>query len=294
MSRIKNIIRNINYLSKHSLWDKREEDIVYLTNKILDDVQYEYELNDGITEKFKILDSEASFDLIMQTGKSFVRTGDGEIKILMGIDQPFQKYSLSLSQGLARLLSEKRDDLLVGINRNYFVPGYISNYSPFFRRYAYDYRQYYKKICNTNITYIDSTLTGYILGDHNSDIVISRFKRWKEAFIDKEIVIVCGESVLKKLEFDIFENARSRRYIYGPSKNAWEERDYLVKEIHKNVNKNQLIIFILGMAGKVLTSELTEEGYTCWDVGHLAKYYDAFMKGIDNTEENIKDFFAPD
>ena len=44
MGRIKNLIRNINYLTKHSLWDQREEDIVYLTDKILDDGFYEYEL----------------------------------------------------------------------------------------------------------------------------------------------------------------------------------------------------------------------------------------------------------
>lgn len=294
MSRIKNIIRNINYLSKHSLWDKREEDIVYLTNKILDDIQYEYDLDDGITQRFKILDSEASLELIMKTGKSFVRTGDGEIKILMGIDQPFQKYSASLSDGLAELLSEKRDDLLVGINRNYFVPGYINNYSSFFRRHAYDYRQYYKKVCNTDITYIDSTLTSYLLGDHASETSVSRYERWKEAFTDRDIVIVCGEGVLKSLDFDVFERAKSKKYIYGPSKNAWEERGYLVEEIRKKVNKDQLLIFILGMAGKVLTAELSKEGYICWDVGHLAKYYDAFMKGIEGTEENISKFFAPD
>ena len=44
-------MRNINYLTKHSLWDQREEDIVYLANKILDDVQYEYKFFNAGTKK---------------------------------------------------------------------------------------------------------------------------------------------------------------------------------------------------------------------------------------------------
>ena len=67
MGKIKNLLRNLNYLSKNSLWDQREKDIVYLTNKILDDVQYEYDLIDGGTVKPKILDGEKSLDLILET-----------------------------------------------------------------------------------------------------------------------------------------------------------------------------------------------------------------------------------
>ncbi len=31
-----------------------------------------------------------------------------------------------------------------------------------------------------------------------------------------------------------------------------------------------------------------------WDIGHLAKDYDAYMRGIDKNEENIVEFFKPD
>ena len=55
MGKIKNLLRNLNYLSKNSLWDQREKDIVYLTNKILDDVQYEYDLIDGGTVRSHLI-----------------------------------------------------------------------------------------------------------------------------------------------------------------------------------------------------------------------------------------------
>ena len=64
LKKLKNMIRNVNYLSKHSLWDDKEELIVYLTNKILDDVSYEYNLDSSGIEKFTILNTDQTLDLI--------------------------------------------------------------------------------------------------------------------------------------------------------------------------------------------------------------------------------------
>lgn len=294
MKRIKNLLRNINYLSKHSLWDQREKDIVYLTNKILDDAQYEYDLTDGGNNKPKILDGEESLELILKSKKSFVRTGDGEIKIMMGMNQPFQHYDKELADGLIKIFSEKNDSLLVGINRNYYIPGYLRDYSDFYRRHAYDYRQYYKKILKQDMTYIDSTLTAFQFGTHTDRKTIERYDKWRNAFRDKDIIVVCGEGILNKLEYDVFELAKSKKYIYGPTKDAWSVHESITKEIEKHNANNSIIVFILGMAGKVMASELTKQGYVCWDVGHLAKYYDAYMTGIENTEENRQRFYAPD
>lgn len=279
---------------KHSLWEQRESDIVYLTNKILDDAQYEYDLLEEGTVKPRILNRDKSLELILSSNKSFVRTSDGEIKIMMGMDQPFQKYDVSLAEGLRKLFTEPSDELLVGMDGDYYIPGVRRDYSTFYRRYAYDYRQYYKKIFDKDTTYIDTTLTSYQFGKHDDKKVISRYNRWKEAFKNKKIVIVCGKGILDKLEYDIFEFAETKQYIFGPSKNAWSEHDDIMNTIEEEVEKDQLLIFILGMAGKVMISELTKKGYVCWDVGHLAKYYDAFMKGMDNSEENTRKFYAPD
>ena len=294
MGRLRNFLRNLNYLTKHSLWDQREEDIVYLTNKILDDVQYEYKIFNAGTKKPHILDEEESLDMILSSKKSFVRTGDGEIKIMMGLDQPFQEYDAELADGLKRLLHGDNENLLVGINRNYYIPGYERNYSPFYRRFAYDYRKYYETVLNLNVTYIDSTCTGYSFGEHDNPVVISRYKRWKNAFRDKDIVLISGNGVLEKLENDVFELAKSKTFIPAPAINAWKEHDRIMSDITQSVSKESILVFILGMAGKVMSLELTELGYTCWDVGHLAKYYDAFMKGMAGTDENRQKFYAPD
>lgn len=293
-NRIVTFLRNLNYLSKHSLWKQRESDIVYLTNKILDDARYEYDLTENKIKIPTILDPNSSLDLILKSRKSFIRTGDGEIKIILGINQPFQKYEPEVDQGLRKILSSDNNNFLVGINRNYYISGLQTKFSPFYRRHAYDYRQVYAKFINENVKYLDSTLTGYPLGEHNSQIYKERYNQWKTAFQNRKLIIVCGKGILDKLTYNIFELAHSTNYIYGPRINAWDEHEELISQIKDIATKDHLIVFILGMAGKVMISELAEQGYTCWDVGHLAKYYDAFMKGIENSQQNIETFYAPD
>ena len=295
MGRLKNLVRNINYLSKHSLWDQREEDIVYLTEKILDDGLYEYGIELPNKKSIKILTQEETLSLIEQQPKSFVRTGDGEIGLILGNNQPFQKYEKEIADILKRLLNTKRNDIYVGINRNYYISlGDADIYSKFYRRKAYDLRNIYKKYLNFDNVYIDATFTSYELDQQKNEKIDSIYERWKRLFKDKNIVIVCGNGILNGYKYDVFELAKNKVYINAPRKDAWDEKERIIQHIKRNNPKDCIVVFILGMAGKAMIPELTDCGYMCWDVGHLAKYYNAYMQGKIMTEDEIKAFYAPD
>lgn len=293
LKRLKNLIRNVNYLSKHSLWDDNEELIVYITNKILDDVSYEYNLDSPGTKKLNILDTDETLDLIEKSNKSFVRTGDGEIKAMMGENHAFQKYEKEVTDRLINLLEQPRENVLVGVNRNYFIPLNQMDDNWYYRRNAYDFRKFYLKHCNNENQYIDAIC---ISGRKYSDDMKKRqhYDRWKKLFRGKDIVIICGEGILDSLEYDIFELANSKEYIYGPRINAWDKHDEIINNITNNVSKDKILVFILGQAGKAMIPELTDMGYICWDVGHLAKYYNAYMTNMEWNKENKAKFYAPD
>lgn len=295
MSRVKRFLRNLNYLSKHSLWDQREEDIVYLTSKILDDVRYEYEIDERKGINFHILDQEESLSLLEHSPKSFVRTADGELKLISGLNQPFQKYEKEIADSLIRSMGQKREDMYVGINRNYFIPAALSEGSvPYYRRNAYDLRNIYKKYLDYNITYVDSNMTSYSLGQSLNKKYSKRFERWRNLFKNKYLVIVCGKGILEEYSYDIFELAKEKIMVDGPRINGWDEKDRILSDVRKYDHNKYVIVFILGMAGKAMIPILTDDGYMCWDVGHLAKYYNAYMSGYGNTEKEIRKFYAPD
>lgn len=294
LKRLKNYIRNINYLSKHSLWDDHEEFIAWITDKILDDASYEYGLDYVGKKHLNIFDIDQTLDLIEQSNKSFVRTSDGEIKAMMGEDHAFQKYEKEVTDRLINLMEQPRDNILVGINRNYFIPLKQIEDNWYYRRNAYEFRSFYLKHCNESIKYIDSCCTGGRHNDSDRTVIKRHYERWKNLFKDRDLVIVCGNGILDSLEYDIFELANSKEYIYGPKTNAWDKHDEIINKITDNVSKDKILVFILGQAGKAMIPELTDMGYICWDVGHLAKYYNAYMTNMEWNKENTAKFYAPD
>lgn len=290
MGRIKNLLRNINYLSKHSLWEQRESDIVFLTNKILDDGIYEYNLNIEKRSGIKILSVDETIELLEKKPKSFVRLGDGELNLIKGEGQPFQRYNEEVATRLKQLLSVPNENIYVGINRAYYM-GFKDDYH---RRWAYTFRKDNEIFCNENITYVDAGVTNGKLSSQDNDEREAAFERWKTLFKEKKILVVCGNKILDKLEYDVFEYAKEKVFLYGPKTNAWDEHERIINTILTEYDKEYLILFILGMGGKAMIPELTEKGYMCWDIGHLAKYYDAYRKGAVWTSSFARNFYSPD
>ena len=288
MNRLKNFIRNINYLTKHSLWDQREEDILYLTNKIIDDVGYDYGLNkDG---KINVLNTDETMKLLEEETISFVRIGDGELRIIGGEDQPFQRYEKEIAERLKHILSGQQKNLYVGLNYAYFSC-FPFDYE---RRNAYDFRCVLRQLCNPNNIYIDAGVTCAQIPFVSKEIASPYVERWKHLFFGKDITIICGDHILDDYSYDIFALAKTKKFIYGSRRNAWDDHARLMQEIISTASKEEILVFILGMAGKVMIPELVDKGYTCWDVGHLAKYYEAYMTDMHWSKENTINFYKPD
>ena len=133
-----------------------------------------------------------------------------------------------------------------------------------------------------------------ILRREDNDITKSYVESVCSLFEDRDIVLVSGKGVYEKLQYDVFYKARSKNIIHGPNKHAYAEYDDILKKICNTVSKDQIVVLILGMAAKAMVRDLTDCGYMAWDVGHMAKYYDAYMSKLPYTKENIANFFAPD
>lgn len=297
--RLKNLLRGLWFLSNHNLWEDNENNIKFLSKKIVSDVCNEFKL---LPNQLNILNRENSIDYIVNSKKSFVRTSDGEIKLILGQNQPFQSYNADIASCLLNILRKNQNpNLVVGINGDYFKNSiYISDKNEykneyeneFLIRYAFQFREFYNSNCSKTNLYIDSTFTFGKWGVFNEEMEMF-WNKWKMAFKNKELVIVCGKGILDKLKYDVFLFAKSKKFIHCPKINAWDKKEEILRAIRLE-DKQKLIIFILGMAGKAMIPELCDEGYVCWDVGHLAKSYNAFMCKMAPTPENISNFYSPD
>lgn len=292
----KPIIKNIIYFCKYDFEEVEKERIFRYTDKIIEDCVYELEEDKKILKKLNILDEFESIDKVLKKPKSFLRIGDGEIKIIKGIDQPFQKYDKKLANRLVEVLECKDDDLYIAINRAYYhTPlNWSYNNRRFYRIYSSEYRRFFNEHCSEDIEYLDAGfLCAYYRFSDEYDYE-THYQKMKELFKDKKIALVCGKGIDQKFDFDVFDLAKEKIVIYGPTKNAFQEYDSILDEVKSKVPKDYIVCAILGMTAKILVYDLTNLGYMAWDIGHLAKDYDAYMKKMDKTKENADKFWDPD
>lgn len=292
----KNVVRNIQYLMFHRLAFEEKYQDYRLKDEIIEDIVYQLDDDKKALKNIDILDEEATIDLLMKHPKSYCRMGDGEIGLMNGIDQPFQVYNKRLAEKLLYILENYQKDMYVGINRAYFhgMAGWSDENRRYYRLYGTEFRRFFLKHCNPLNTYIDAGYTAsYFRYDDNYDFE-THYKKMKLLFKDKKIVIVSGTGVLEKLDYDVFELAISKKHIKAPARHAYSQYDQIIEEIKQTVDKRELICMILGMAGKAMVRDLTDLGYMVWDIGHMAKDYDVYMKGIEKTHENTRAFYEPD
>lgn len=293
---LRNILRNIKFLFNFSIKDSLYDLQLKMKDEIIEDIVYEYEEDKQILKNIDILDEYQFVEILKTNPKSFCRYGDGEINLMLGYDQPFQKYNLELVNKLYAILREKHSDMYVGLNRAYFhTPLKCSqeNYS-YYRIHATKFRRFFIRECHSDNIYFDAGFaTAYFRFDDEYDYE-KHYENMKSLFENKKIVLLSGEGVFEKLDHNVFERAKSFRIIHGPSKHAYDKYDEIIKEINEKVSKDEIICFILGMAGKAMSYDLTKQGYMVWDVGHMAKDYDAYMKGIEKNHKNTREFYAPD
>lgn len=288
------LLKNIKYLMENDI----REDFNKAEYKTLNDIEknYIYELSDKLKSlnKPKILDYEKTLELITTEKKSFCRIGDGEIDIMNGKDIPFQHYDEKLAKIMINILEDDKIDMYVGINYSYF---YNTSYmEPTIRKFYLmgnpEHRKLLLEKCNLNRTYINATFNQTYVGDSTLNHE-KYYKALQHMFKGHKLVIFSGKGVVDKLKYDLFELAESKETIYGPSMDAFSEYDNILDKA-RTYSKEHIMCFILGPASKALVYQLTKEGYMAWDIGHMAKDYNAFREKKIKDKEFINSFYAPD
>lgn len=287
---------NIEYLMKVPIQENNAQTILNTLNLVND--KYFYELMDVRPWKPKILDVDSGIDELLATGKSLCRLGDGECKLMNGIPLDFQQCDVRLTEKLIQILSDAESNCYVGIPRYYWyiIDDIERNSNPYHKRY-YTFqippiRRFFAEHCNKEKTYFDACLGGY-MSNKSSDFCKTRFQKLKQLFNGRKVLIVAGETVFKNITHDFFDNVKQKEILLAPRINAWSHFDEILQKI-LTYPKDFVVALILGPTATVLAYELSKLGRTAYDIGHVPKDYDAFMKNADRSSAAIAKFYAAD
>lgn len=238
--------------------------------------------------RLKNIKIEGDFDVIIkniiESKKSVSRFGDSELRVMLGIDPgDYQSPDANISRRLKQVLSEKNDNLLVGINQSlktFKNVGFVGRY--YFSRFICKYIDKIVPFLNPKIVYIDSSFSRIYVGKKNKKLCQKRFETVKRIWDSRDVVIVEGEFSRVGVGNDLFDNAKRVRRILAPSKNAFSVYADILSEIEK-LDSKSIIILALGSTATILASDLSKKGFQALDLGHIDLEYEWFLLGAEGA-----------
>ncbi len=225
-------------------------------------------------------DTEEAVSKIVNEGCSLVRYGDGEFNIMLGKDITFQDYNPALAKGLSEVIASGDEKLLIGIANNYGnLDPYITDTADGIRCYMDETtRNFHMSVLDPERVYYDAYMFKSYFPYKNREDTGKRIELIRKIWKDRDIVIVEGDKTRAGYGNGLFDDAASLRRIVCPTQNAFDRLEEIRRAVCR-VEKESLILVILGPAAELLVYDLMREGYQAVDIGQIDMDYEWYQMG---------------
>lgn len=231
---------------------------------------------------------EELVDKITKNHCSFIRFGDGEFEIMRGNERPpFQKAEVELSRRLRDIISASDENILLGIADNYgCLDRYTDETVQGIREYmTEETRAFHLSVLDLDRVYYNAYIFKTFMPYRDKGKTAERVALIRRIWSDRNIVIIEGEKTRTGYHNDLFDNAKSIKRLLCPAYNAYSKYDDILANSRK-LNKEDLILIVLGPAGKILAYDLIQDGYQVVDIGQVDMDYDWYLSGVDYKVPN--------
>lgn len=228
----------------------------------------------------KVHSIDETIDELLQTDKSLVRFGDGEIVMIKGGDLMLQKASPEIAEGLAGILAYPYDDLMVTI------PGIFDTLSDhhkagrqFWKDHLLFCRKTYEKYCNPDRIYYTTFVSRCYYYAQDRSNCGRWFAKIRKIWENKDVVVVEGTRTHNGVGNDLLDTAASVERIICPPRDAYGAIPRIL-EACEVYGKDRLFLLSVGVAAKFLALELFQKGYRVLDIGHMDMEYEWYVRQV--------------
>lgn len=230
----------------------------------------------------RVMSVDETIDELLNTEKSLVRFGDGEIVMMRGRALKFQKEDEALASRLREIIRYKDDGLMVSVQD---IFGDLSMYIPASRRFWKDhllaYRKYYDMWLDPDRVYASTSFSRCYATIQDRSQSPGWFEKIKRIWKDRRVVVVEGERSFTGVGNDLLSEALEVRRIIGPASQAYAAYDRIL-EACRRMPKDRLMLLAIGPSAKPLAEDLFHDGYRVIDIGHLNMEYNWFLAGVED------------
>lgn len=265
--------------------EKEVEKLQQLIDIRLNNIGYEIidRYQHGLYQYPKIGSTEEAIDRIVNEGCSLVRYGDGEFELMAGKERAvFQKYNQDLARRLREVISSQNEKLLIAIANNYgMLDLYRENTADGIRAYMDgETRRYHMSVLDKERIYYDAYMFKSYFPYRNRKDTWKRVQLVKKIWNGRDVVLVEGDKTRTGCGNDLFNNVKSLRRILAPTQNAYDKYEDVKNAVLK-VEKDSLILAVLGPMAEVLVYDLMRSGYQAVDIGQIDMDYEWYKVGAE-------------
>lgn len=291
---IKIFIKNITYLFRYNLKEMAKYSSEENYNLMIENIKYELGDEFKNIKKPKIKTSQETIEDLINKKASFCRYGDGEFTLIEGEGIPYQTYNAKLSFRLREILKSDDENIFIGVPYCYYDSTKAMRDFPrdYMRSWVASRRDQITDLCLPEKQYYDTTCSQMYIMYKDFDFE-NYFERIKKIWVNRDIALISGKTVFNNIEKNIFDCAKSIEYIDAPQTNAFDEYDSIYARAQQ-IDKNKLVLIILGPTATVLAYDIAKLGYQALDLGHIAKDYNSYLKNVNHTKETISNFISAD
>jgi glycosyltransferase family protein len=226
----------------------------------------------------RVLTTTETLDKIKDERLSIIRFGDGELSLIDGSNLGFQKYNQQLAEKLKVVITSNHPQLLIGLPN---IFGRLEHLAPvgfwFEIHHLFRYSKLWRQITSPDRTYGDAFITRPYLPYKDKSLAKETYACIKQLWAGQDIILIEGEKSRLGVGNDLFDDAHSLQRILGPSENAFDKTEEIIKKVTE-FSKDHLILLSLGPAAKVIGYELFLKGYRVLDIGHIDMEYEMFLR----------------
>lgn len=235
--------------------------------------------------KIRVMSIDETLDELIQTRKSLVRFGDGEIVMIAGKNLELQKSTKELSDRLAEILQYTDENLMVCIPDIFeHINLYRKSGQQFWKDHLLFFRKIYKKYCREDVIYGNAYVSRCYYNYEDKSPCTGWFTKLKRIWENRELVVVEGSRTHNGVDNDLFVGAKCVERIICPAENAFFKLEK-IEEACMKFPVSKLFLVSLGAAAKPLAEDLFRKGYRVIDIGNLDMEYEWFLRHASQKEK---------
>lgn len=228
--------------------------------------------------KIQVHTIDGTIDELLNTDKSMVRFGDGEIVMIKGVDLMLQQASPEIGKGLAEILTYRNEGLMVTIPDIFrTLSDHRKESRQFWRDHLLFNRKTYERYCSKDRIYGSTFVSRCYYFAKDRGRCDGWFAKIRKIWENRDIVIVEGTRTHNGVGNDLFDTARSIERIICPPSNAYGALPEILRACEQ-YDKDRLFLLSVGVAAKFLAVELFQRGYRVLDIGNMDMEYEWYLR----------------